>query len=230
MRTFVIGDIHGAHKALVQCLQRSGFDRAADRLIALGDVCDGWPEVGACFDELLTLRHLDYIIGNHDHWAMEWATSGRRPEIWTSQGGEATLVSYGPEGMPKAHLQLLQKAHWYLLEGNRLFVHGGIDPVKPLPEQPLENFIWDRNLLTLAQRFSVTDPRFRFGTYEAIFVGHTPTQIFHLSEPVKFCNVWAMDTGAGFSGKLSIMDLATKEFWQSDPSFELYPEMKGRMR
>ena len=43
MKTFVVGDIHGAHKALVQVLERSGLDRESDTLIVLGDVVDGWP-------------------------------------------------------------------------------------------------------------------------------------------------------------------------------------------
>jgi len=43
-RTLVIGDIHGAYKALVQCLERSGFDKEKDTLITIGDVCDGWHE------------------------------------------------------------------------------------------------------------------------------------------------------------------------------------------
>lgn len=42
MRRFVVGDIHGAHKALVQCLERSGFNRDEDFLVSLGDLCDGW--------------------------------------------------------------------------------------------------------------------------------------------------------------------------------------------
>jgi serine/threonine protein phosphatase 1 len=33
-----------------------------------------------------------------------------------------------------------------------------------------------------------------------------------------------MDTGAGHSGKLTIMDIDKKTFWQSDPLPELYPE------
>ena len=227
-RTFVIGDIHGAHKALLQCLDRSRFDREHDRLIALGDVCDGWPQVRECFDELLQLKHLEYIIGNHDHWGLEWATLGVKPDIWTSQGGEATLASYGQAGMPAAHKELLNNAHWYLLEGDRLFVHGGINPTQPLEQQTKDIFLWDRNLLVLAQRFSITDPDFRFGNYSEIYVGHTTTQMFHLKEPSHFCNVWAMDTGAGWSGSLSIMDIATKQFWQSDPVLELYPGIRGR--
>ena len=44
LRTFVIGDIHGAHKALIQCFERSGFDHSSDRLISLGDACDDCPD------------------------------------------------------------------------------------------------------------------------------------------------------------------------------------------
>ncbi len=43
MRTFVLGDVHGAARALKQVLERSSFDYSADRLVCLGDVADGWP-------------------------------------------------------------------------------------------------------------------------------------------------------------------------------------------
>jgi serine/threonine protein phosphatase 1 len=42
------------------------------------------------------------------------------------------------------------------------------------------------------------------------------------------CNVWNIDTGAGFHGKLTALDISTKEFWQSDPVPALYPNEKGR--
>jgi serine/threonine protein phosphatase 1 len=48
MRAFVIGDLHGAYKALEQCLDRSGFDYENDVLIQLGDIADGYPEVYEC--------------------------------------------------------------------------------------------------------------------------------------------------------------------------------------
>ena len=44
MKTYAIGDIHGAYKALIQCFERSKFDYKNDRLIVMGDVCDGYPE------------------------------------------------------------------------------------------------------------------------------------------------------------------------------------------
>ena len=40
-RTLVIGDVHGNHRGLLQCLERSGFDKENDTLISLGDVADG---------------------------------------------------------------------------------------------------------------------------------------------------------------------------------------------
>jgi hypothetical protein len=44
-RTLVVGDIHGAARALRQALDRAEFDPAADHLICLGDICDRGPEV-----------------------------------------------------------------------------------------------------------------------------------------------------------------------------------------
>jgi serine/threonine protein phosphatase 1 len=41
-------------------------------------------------------------------------------------------------------------------------------------------------------------------------------------------NVWNVDTGAAFEGPLTIMDVKTKEFWQSEPLPNLYPTEKGR--
>jgi len=40
-KRYVIGDIHGAYKALIQVLNKVGFDYDNDELIGLGDVCDG---------------------------------------------------------------------------------------------------------------------------------------------------------------------------------------------
>ncbi len=38
MKTFVVGDIHGAYRALLQCFEHSGFDRKKDRLIKNADI------------------------------------------------------------------------------------------------------------------------------------------------------------------------------------------------
>ena len=110
MKTFVVGDIHGAYKALLQCLERSRFDCNNDRLVVIGDVCDGYPDVVECFDELLKVDHLVFIMGNHDKWAYDFytgATGGYAEYTWLSQGGTATFDAYAKiGGMPAAHLEI----------------------------------------------------------------------------------------------------------------------------
>ncbi len=216
MKIFVIGDIHGAYKALLQCLKLSKFDKREDRLICLGDVCDRNNQVRECIDELLIIPNCVYILGNHDAWALDWAIYAKISPEWWDQGGAQTAMSYKGTGMPKEHIRFLSEARLYFVDQNRLFVHGGFDPQRPLEETPKEIFIWDRTLIQKAQDLHLTNPDYKFGNYDEIFIGHTPTLNFGKNEPHKFCNVWDIDTGVGWGAKLTIMDIDTKQFWQSD--------------
>jgi len=227
-KTYVIGDIHGACRALMQCFQRSGFNKKKDHLIVIGDVCDGYPEVNRCIDELLTLKHCDLVIGNHDMWALDWALRGEKPEIWTSQGGDRTIASYNGGPMPKEHIDFLKNGHLWVEFKDRLFVHGGFDPNLPLSKHKAETLVWDRELLDMARERHAIDDKCKIGHYKDIFVGHTTTELFHTLDPVHLCNVWDIDTGAGWSGKLTIMNVDTKEYWQSDLTPDLYDGTPGR--
>lgn len=227
MKIFVIGDIHGAFKSLLQCLERSGFDYKKDHLIVLGDVCDGYPEVKQCIDELLKIKHCDFIIGNHDLWALDWATKGKEEKVWLDQGGRNTKASYGGSQMLQEHIAFLKDAHTWLELDKNLFVHGGFNPFRPIEGQGRMVVVWDRDLLYDAQRKWSVNPEFRYDGYEEIFVGHTPTQGFGSLEPINFCNVWDLDTGAGWSGRLTIMDVNSHKFWQSDLSQDLYGLPQG---
>ena len=162
MRTFVVGDIHGAFRALRQCFERSGFNKEEDRLIALGDVCDGWPEVRESVDELLSLKHCDYILGNHDIWALAWARDGVQDKLWLSQGGHNTIRSY-PGGIPEEHISFLANARPFMEDSKRLFVHAGFDPDRPVFGQSVETLAGDRDFLVKAFTRNQRDPAFRFG-------------------------------------------------------------------
>lgn len=223
-RTFVVGDIHGAARALLQCLERSGFDRQQDRLICLGDVCDGWPETKEAIDELLTIKNLIYLLGNHDVWALDWMRDGKAEEIWLNQGGWATVHSY-PYEIPHAHMEMLQRAHYFYVQENKLFVHAGIDPSRSIEQQDLQTFLWDRHLVRTALDFYEKGIEARLSTFEEIYVGHTPIPS---AQPIHACGVWLMDTGAGWSGVLSMMDIDNKKMFISDPTPSLYPGVPGR--
>ncbi len=88
--------------------------------------------------------------------------------------------------------------------------------------------MWDRDLLNDAVRVSKKTSEHRYGKWDDIFVGHTTTEVYKTLKPVHACNVWALDTGGGWSGKLTIMDIDSHEYWQSDLVPDLYPHIPGR--
>ena len=254
MRTFVMGDLHGAHRALKQCLERSGFDRENDTLIQLGDVADGFDEVYECVETLLSLPRLIAIKGNHDEWLREFIETGYHPSHWT-YGGAATARSYlrlhdledhilrssigfktalNPEHIPHRHREFFMGQQLYHIdESMNCFVHGGFDREVEFAGQDPRVYYWDRQLWSAAMSFRAGGERqkgrFRMVTpFERVFIGHTGTLNWKTDQPMQAANIWNLDTGAGHSGRLTIMDVETKEFWQSDPVTELYGRGGGR--
>jgi serine/threonine protein phosphatase 1 len=224
--TFVIGDIHGAYPALIQCLKRADFDYEKDTLIALGDVADGWPQTKSCVDELSKIKNLVYLLGNHDFWTLEWMETGFIDPVWSDQGGKATTDSYHA-GIPNEHISFLKKALPYYIDGNRLFVHAGINPLQAIEHQTLHTFLWSRDLAKMALNSHQNSMEGKLTAYDEVYIGHTPVPYDH---PIQSGGVWLMDTGAGWSGVLSIMNVNTKEVWISDPVPTLYPGIEGRKR
>lgn len=219
-----MGDIHGAHRALVQCLERVQFNKDRDTLIFLGDVADGWPDTRACVDELLTINNLVPLLGNHDWWTMHWMKTGIAESHWLSQGGEATRISYR-DGVPQSHIRYFEKCRLYFRQGNRLFVHAGIDPLRPLADQDEDIFLWDRNLARITLDHRERGVSGKTSIFEEIYIGHTPVE-----EPIHWNGVWMMDTGAGWSGRLSMVNVDTKEITSSDSVVTLYPGIEGRKK
>ena len=237
-KKFVIGDIHGSYKALIQCLRKANFKYESDILICLGDICDGYPYVKQCISEILKIKNVIFVIGNHDHWALDWMVDPYytpQPDIWLSQGGSATQESYrlsnGEYDIPEEHIAFLRDSYaWYKDDNNNLFVHGGIDPnQQDMRKQNFDTLIWDRDLFFSAWKKHYGGKQdYKFSGYENIFLGHTTTQIRNSLEPIHVCNIWNLDTGCGWNGKLTIMNIDTKEYWQSDLSPKLHPECPGR--
>lgn len=251
-RTFVMGDIHGAKRALDQCLERSNFHKRIDTLIQLGDVADGWSEVYECVEELLSIKNLIAIKGNHDDWFLDFFIHGEHGAKWL-QGGIGTLKSYcnntdslwehtiygyrtslSSVVIPGEHISFFknQLSH-YIDKENRCFIHGGFDRDYTLEESVMNGkswyFYWDRELWKKALCHSDLQHIFRTkDNFKEIFIGHTSTTQWKTDKPMNAANIWNLDTGAGWDGKLTIMNLDTHEYFQSDNVKELYPEEKGR--
>ena len=239
-RTLVIGDIHGGLKALEQVLERARVTQN-DILIFLGDFVDGWNDTPKVVDFLIELDKTHtciFIRGNHEEMVLRWLSEGEDNEEWRLHGGQSTVEVYQSvhDEIKKHHIEFLSRLNDYHLDSkNRLFVHAGFTNLKGVEYEYFKGmYCWDRTLweaaLSMDKTLSKKDlfyPK-RFALYEEIFIGHTPVTRIGYSVPVNRANVWNVDTGAAFKGRLTIMDVDTKEFWQSKPLPELYPNENGR--
>jgi serine/threonine protein phosphatase 1 len=145
---------------------------------------------------------------------------------------------------------------YYLDDENRAFVHGGFTSRKGIGhEAHSSSYYWDRDLWELAVILDgkelETNDYFRPNPYrmfkhKEIYIGHTSTVWWKVKSelkeykeaaqwatgpitvPMHRCNIWNLDTGGGWGGKLTVMDIDTKEYWQSDYVKNLYPDEKGR--
>lgn len=240
MRTLVIGDIHGGLRALHQIMERANVT-PKDTLIFLGDYVDGWsqsPQVIDYLMELKTTHNCVFILGNHDELLLDWLTKTKDNPLWYHHGGESTVLAYANVSAEtiKKHIQFIQSLeNYYLDEQNRLFIHAGFTNMNGVDYEYFPRlFYWDRSLwetaLALDKKMKTDDlfyPK-RLTLYREIFIGHTPVSRINKTVPVQMANVWNIDTGAAFKGPLTILDVDTKEFWQSEPLPNLYPSEKGR--
>ena len=89
--------------------------------------------------------------------------------------------------------------------------------------------MWDRKLWNQAMsaKSGKQKLKWEFEEVNNVFIGHTTTMAWGTTEPIKAANVWNLDTGAGGSGKLTIMNVDTEEYWQSDLMNDLYPNQKN---
>jgi serine/threonine protein phosphatase 1 len=260
MKTFVVGDIHGAHKALVQVLERSGFDYENDMLITLGDIVDGWGDSFMCVEELLKIKNRIDIVGNHDDWFDNFCQIGIHPDGW-AQGGLNTAMSYakgvGVElkytkkysrslrsnrvsyilnlnsaDIPETHKDFFYKQiRYYKDDDKNVFVHGGFMRSLPLNDSHKDFMMWDRKLWSGAKSAEGTKTKLYIEEeVKNIFIGHTTTMMWDTDKPMKADVVWNLDTGAGGGGKLTLMDVDSHEYWQSDLVPDLYPDDEHNLR
>jgi serine/threonine protein phosphatase 1 len=239
-RTFVIGDIHGGLKALKQVVDKIDLLKD-DTFIFLGDLVDGWSESAQTIQHLINFsseHNCVFIKGNHDLLCKDWLVKGEVSDLWIKHGGAETMESYQlvDKETRRKHILFFEKMKGYYIDSeNRLFVHAGFTSMYgPEKEFHKSNLSWDRTLweTVVAMDVEMTEdsvfyPK-RLKLFKEIYIGHTPTTNIGSYLPINKANVWNLDTAAAFKGKLSMMNIDTKEVRQSDFVYELYPDETGR--
>lgn len=217
-RYYCIGDIHGRldlYEALIEGIERddASLDPANTQVVLLGDLIDRGPDSAGVIQrtrEWQRERNVRVLAGNHEEMLLE---AYERPEVlrhFLKHGGRETILSYGitrkefngldidalfervPQLIPQADIDYIREFEEYIVAGDYLFVHAGIDPAVPIEEQSRRDMLWIR------ERFLDHE-----GPLEKVVVhGHT------IFDSVLDCgNRIGIDTGAFRSGMLTALVL-----------------------
>lgn len=182
------------------------------------------------------------IIGNHDEWALKYSKgemlikyTADDYRIWLRHGGAITCerLDKEPEAKEKV-IKFFEQSKLYHIEDDMCFTHAGISLVTPVEKLPDYFYNQDRSFFEMMyQRHAYIDDHKDIPTtcvHKKVFIGHTPTFRYEglRYNPFIYKFMRGIDTGAAFSGPITIMNIHTDEYWQSDLVYTLYPDEKGR--
>jgi serine/threonine protein phosphatase 1 len=226
-RLFAIGDIHGCARELGTLLTAIA-PRHGDEIVFLGDYIDRGRNSRGVIDRLLELEATPgvscvFLKGNHeDMFSHFLGERGKYGDAFIGNGGDRTLASYGIDGwlrgpavrdaLPPAHLSFFRRLHQWHFSGPFLFVHGGVNPTRPLVAQRAENLFWIREeFIFAAHPFP-----------HVVVFGHTP--VFRYGDVPRGSLVadvyWdlphkiGIDTACAYGGKLTAIELTGGKLYQ----------------
>jgi serine/threonine protein phosphatase 1 len=198
---YAVGDIHGSldklQRLIVRCeLHANGRPMT---LVFLGDYVDRGPDTSGVIQLLIDLQSerpqgVVALKGNHEAMALAAIDGGPSPtQLWLTQGGAATLESYGvsrPSDLPWQHVAWLRSLPLSFDDGRRFYVHAGVHPDWPLDAQDDYDLLWIREPFLSSGR-----------AYGRLIVhGHTPVTG---GAPDLRGNRLNLDTGAVYGGPLT---------------------------
>jgi len=217
-RFYVVGDIHGRldlFEALVEAIDAENAQATGvqSTVVMLGDLVDRGPDSAGVVDlarRWQSRRKVRILAGNHEEMFLESFTDIEVLRHFLKFGGRETLLSYGlsrkeynrltleelfdrmPEIVSQADRDFIAGFEEFVVAGDYLFVHAGVDPARPLEEQKRSDMLWIR------ERFLRHE-----GPLSHIVVhGHT------IFDEVEDCGYRiGIDTGAYKSGRLTALVL-----------------------
>lgn len=223
-RIYVVGDIHGRRDlfdVLVAAIERDDSCRiqADTTIVLLGDLIDRGEDsagVVAAARTLACRRNVRILCGNHEEMLLRSLDDLDALRRFLRVGGRETVLSYPVDTqvwdsatlaeaqqimrhvIPEEDIAFIRHFEDWVLCGDYLFVHAGIEPGLPLEQQTHQHLRWIREPFLSHQ-----------GDHGHVVVhGHT---IY--DEPVVLPNRIGIDTGAFMSGRLTALALEGGERW-----------------
>lgn len=201
---WVVGDLHGCYTNLMNRLDAVGFDPAQDLLVSVGDLVDRGTENVECL-ELLTMPWFKAVRGNHEQMMLDGLSEHGNVAHWMSNGGSWFFNLDYDKGR-LANALLFKVAELPLIielrKGGKKFVichadypSGEYEFGKELDP---ELVIWNRERVSCAMDGHVK----AIPGADLFIFGHTPAR-----QPMRFSNQLYIDTGAVFTGNLTLINL-----------------------
>jgi serine/threonine protein phosphatase 1 len=161
-RIFVIGDVHGCARTLRYLVTQVIRLAPGDSLYLLGDLIDRGPDSKGVLDFIFQLAATGFNVtpvrGNHEEMCLRAPYNQSGMDMWTANGGLATLESFqadGPGDIPHNYLHFLQSLPYYVLLDDFVIVHAGLNFELTAPFDPFDDtgaMLWTRSDVVDRQR------------------------------------------------------------------------------
>lgn len=198
-RDFAVGDLHGHKSLLVSRLSEVAFDPERDRLFSVGDLVDRGPESLACL-ELAFEPWCHCVRGNHEAMMFDALLNKRHFDLWMLNGGE-WIYELSIDRVATLCYRLAQDLPYGIevetSSGTVGLVHAEVprDDWAAIETGDPQVLLWARERVERRR----TDP---VRGIDRVVCGHTPVR-----EPLRLGNVLNIDTGAYFTGCLTLIEL-----------------------
>ena len=210
-RDFVVGDLHGCYDLLMRKMSDVDFDTSRDRLFSVGDLIDRGSKSFECL-KLIDQHWFFACVGNHEEL---FAESFLNPlehvrlanyDCWMGNGGEWSKKHSEQELLP--YVKYIRESMPYAIT----IGHGEKYPVGICHAQPPSRdwsdvekesmwptMTWARTKVKKEDLWSVRDMYMTYHGHSIVYA------------PRKLGNTVFIDTGAHYSGDLTMLEIKVPE-------------------
>lgn len=174
----------------------------------LGDYTDRGPRSKEVIDQIFTLRSEGFSVypirGNHDDMLLRACSSIDYLRIWRSNGGNATLDSFGVEDpceIPLTYRRFFDTLPYYLELDDYILVHAGLKFQGNDPFRDKEAMLWTRSQVVDSELIG----------HRKVITGHTPVSRETIKQSIS-TGLIPLDNGCVYAttaqlGTLAALDL-----------------------
>lgn len=215
---YVVGDIHGNKSALMRLIKKVNFNFENDRLFSVGDLIDRGNENIEVID-LLKEKWFFAVCGNHEEIIINIKLKKYEDVYENKLNRDGNLWFFKESDEKRTEIVNIFKNLPYAIQvGNIGIVHAYPDTcwnetlyaIKKKDHFKINTYIYNRSVSKLVSNYNYTTVK-KIENIDYVIVGH---QIQDDAQIVK--NLIFLDTGYYAGGKLTFINLKTKEFFVED--------------